>query len=86
MRPFAAARTGPPKRNRPRLTGISSRAGNFIGSSATSNTAPGSGGQTIFEIAGHLDRLADAHLFEGRHAVAERLSHEAAALRQAVLV
>jgi hypothetical protein len=34
--------------------------------------------------ASRIDRLADVLLFEGRHAVAERLSHRAHAMRQAV--
>jgi hypothetical protein len=39
--------------------------------------------QCRYRLALHLDRAADAHLFEGRHAIAERLSHRALELRGA---
>jgi hypothetical protein len=39
--------------------------------------------QCRFRLALDLDRVADAHLFEGRHVIAERLSHRARELRGA---
>ena len=40
--------------------------------------------QCRYRAALHLDRAADAHLFEGRHAIAERLSHLALELRESM--
>jgi hypothetical protein len=36
-----------------------------------------------YRLASALDRAADAHLFEGRHSLAEHLSHRASELRGA---
>ena len=38
--------------------------------------------QRRYRLALHLDREADALLFFGRHAIAERLAHRAAELRE----
>jgi hypothetical protein len=46
----------------------------------------GSDAQHRLSLACRLDRIADLHLASGFHGHAERLAHEAAALRQAVLV
>ena len=65
-------------------TGITgAKAGKSLGSDNLLLSHAGHLAQYRFEVAARLDREADQLLFEGRHAVAERLAHRAAELREA---
>ena len=65
-------------------TGITgARTGKSLGSDRQFLPHAGPEIQCRYRLASDLDRAADAHLFEGRHALAERLSHRASELRGA---
>lgn len=66
-------------------TGITgAKAGKSLGSDDQLLSHAGSEIQCRYRLALYLDREADALLFLGRHAAAERLSHQALALRAAL--
>ncbi len=78
---FSRRWQGPPlKRISPRTTGIVQGLKFENGSSEEDNSLT----ERLLQAACLLDRLADAELAIGRVAAAERLAHEAQALREAV--
>jgi hypothetical protein len=73
--------SGPPlKRISPRTTGIVQGLEFKVGSSEKDNSLT----ESMLQAAFRLDRLADQELAIGRVTAAERLAHEAQALREAV--
>jgi hypothetical protein len=81
LNPHFRRRWGPPplKRNRPQPTGI----GQGAEFEDCSSTAEDNHTLRLLQAAFRLDRLADAELALGRATAAERLAHEAHALREA---